>query len=75
MGLRGAADIVPFSATLFMKGKISSNCAIASMIAGVVLTLAGKLILPSSIDPLFLGLLGSIVVLIFNQKPSYGLDQ
>lgn len=75
MGLRGAAGIVPFSATLFMKGKISSNCAIASMIAGVVLTLAGKLILPSSIDPLFLGLLGSIMVLIFNQKPSYGLDQ
>ncbi len=70
MGLRGAAGIVPFSAALFMKGKLSPFCATASMIAGVALTLIGKLILPDTVDPLFLGLLASLAVLIFNRRRS-----
>lgn len=70
MGLRGAAGIVPFSAALFMKGRISPGCASGSMIAGVILTLAGKFLLPASVDPLFLGLLGSLIVLIFNRRPA-----
>lgn len=64
MGLRGAVAFGPLCAALFMPGKIPPKYAVAAMLTGPVLVLIGKFTLPPRIDPLFLGVLGSIMVLL-----------
>ncbi|HYE81756.1 MAG TPA: sodium:solute symporter family protein [Clostridia bacterium] len=56
MGLRGATVFVPFCVALFLKGKVKSNYAVASMVISPLSVMLGKLILPQSFDPLFLGI-------------------
>ena len=64
MGLRGAVAFGPLCTALFLPGRIPGKWALSAMIIGPVLVLVGKFILPASIDPLFLGLAGSILVLV-----------
>lgn len=62
MGLRGAVVFLPMCGGLWFKGKISSRFALASVIAGPVAVLAGKLLgLP--FDPLFLGMAVCLVIM------------
>lgn len=62
MGLRAAAVFAPLCAALFWPGKVDRRFALASIIAGPVMTLVGELIgLP--FDSLFLGI-GAGVLLI-----------
>lgn len=72
MGLRGAVAFIPMLFALFLPGKIRNSFAIASMIFGVLFTLIGKIVLPSYIDPMFLGLGSSMLValigIIANKK-------
>jgi SSS family solute:Na+ symporter len=63
MGLRGAVAFGPLCAALFLPGRVHKNYALAAMIAGPVLVLLGKLLLPPSVDSLFLGIAGSFVIL------------
>lgn len=63
MGLRGAVAFGPLCTALFLPGKIPPRFAFVSMMTGPILVLAGKFTLPAGIDPLFLGLAGSLVVL------------
>lgn len=63
MGLRGAVAFAPLCCALFMPGKIDKKYAIVAIILGPSLVLVGKFILPSTIDPLFLGVLASILVM------------
>ncbi|MDR1874965.1 MAG: sodium:solute symporter family protein [Synergistaceae bacterium] len=62
MGLRGAVAFGPLCAAIFLKNRISAECAIAAMVAGPLFVLAGKFALPA-VDPLFPGMAANIVVL------------
>lgn len=63
MGLRGAVAFGPLCTALFLPGRIPHQFALASMLVGPVLVLVGKFVLPAGIDPLFLGLAASLLVL------------
>ncbi|MDD4834397.1 MAG: sodium:solute symporter family protein [Lutispora sp.] len=64
MGLRGATVFGPLCAALFIKGKVKDKYAIASMIISPLSVLLGKLFLPQSFDPLFLGIGISFMLII-----------
>ena len=64
MGLRGAVAFFPLIGALFLKGRIDRRFVIPSMFFGVGLTFVGKLIMPDGIDPLFLGLFASLIVMV-----------
>jgi SSS family solute:Na+ symporter len=64
MGLRGAVAFLPMCAALFCKGRLHKSYALASMISGPLLVVAGKLLLPFSIDPLFYGVAGAAVIIL-----------
>lgn len=64
MGLRGAVGFAPLCCALFMPGKINRHFALYAIILGPVLVLVGKFILPKGIDPLFLGVGVSVLVMI-----------
>ena len=72
MGLRGAVVFLPMCGGLWLKGKIPSQFALASIIAGPLAVLAGKL-LNIPFDPLFLGMAVCLVVmgagLVRGRKP------
>jgi len=72
MGLRGATAFGALCMALFLPGRIGRKYAVCSMIMGPVFVLAGKFILPATIDPLFLGVGISLLILILglfaNQK-------
>lgn len=63
MGLRGAVAFAPLCCALFLPGKIDKNFALLAMILGPLFVLVGKFALPSHIDPLFLGVPVSILVM------------
>ena len=64
MGLRGAVVFLPLCGGLWLKGKIAGQYAVASIVAGPVAVLAGKLLgLP--FDPLFLGMAVCAVIMVF----------
>lgn len=67
MGLRGATVFAPLCAALFMKGQVKNNFAIASMVLGPLSVILGKMILPQNIDPLFLGILISLVFIVLGK--------
>ena len=62
MGLRGAVVFLPMCAGLWLKGKINSRYAVASIAAGPVAVLLGSF-LPLSFDPLFLGMTVCFVIM------------
>jgi len=64
MGLRGAVACGVLSLALFLPGRIPANYAFWSMIVGPVCILIGKPLLGSIIDPLFIGVAGSLAVLL-----------
>ena len=61
MGLRGATAFVPLCAALFLKGKVRSNMVICAMIFGPLTVLFGEILFPDFIDPLFSGLVVSVL--------------
>ena len=63
MGLRGAVSFAPMCAALFLPGLVNKKFALYAIIAGPVFVLIGKFILPSFIDPLFLGVGVSILIM------------
>ncbi len=64
MGLRGAGTFLPLSAAVFVPGRIKSRWAMLAIAGGALTSLAWKLILPESGDPLYPGLLVSAVMLL-----------
>lgn len=64
MGLRGATVFVPLCSTLFLKGKVRSGYAIASMVLSPLSVMVGKWFLPESFDPLFLGIFISFALIV-----------
>lgn len=62
MGLRGAVAFVPMCFALFVKKPIPRPFAVASMIVGPALVIAGKYLLPEHIDSLFLGIAGTLII-------------
>jgi SSS family solute:Na+ symporter len=64
MGFRGATTICALCASLFLPGYIDKKYAIFSMIAGAAFVLIGKFTLPPNIDPLFLGIGCSALIII-----------
>ena len=61
MGLRGAVVFLPMCGGLWLKGKIPSRFALASIIGGPIAVLAGKFLAP--FDPLFLGMAVCLVIM------------
>ena len=62
MGLRGAVVFLPLCGGLWLKGKIASQYAVTSIIAGPIAVLLGNF-LPLSFDPLFLGMAVCLVIM------------
>ena len=62
MGLRGAVAFAPLCFALFSPGRIHTKFAAAAIAAGPLLVIAGSFLLPSHIDPLFLGMGGSLLI-------------
>lgn len=63
MGLRGAVAFGVLTCAIFLPGRIPSVYAMWSMAVGPVCLLAGKLWLGPPLDPLFLGVAASLLVL------------
>lgn len=63
MGLRGAVGFIPLCTALFLPGRIPKNYVMASMIAAPVGVLAGKALLPPTIDSLFAGVGVSLLIM------------
>jgi len=64
MGLRGAVTFAPMCFALFPNVPISKPFAFLSVLLGPVLVAVGSIVLPTHIDPLFLGMAGSLTVCI-----------
>ena len=64
MGLRGAVSFAPMCVALFFPGRVNKKFALGAIIAGPAFVLIGKFILPSFIDPLFLGVGVSILIML-----------
>jgi len=62
MGLRGATVFLPLCAALFLKGRVNSKYAVASMVISPLSMMLGKLMLPQNIDPLLLGIFISLLL-------------
>lgn len=62
MGLRGAVTFAPLCFALFSPGRISRKFVAAAIVAGPLLVVIGAFILPDYIDPLFLGMGGSLLI-------------
>lgn len=56
MGLRCTVLFFPMCAYLFLPGKVSRRCVIASIVCGPISLLLGKFVLPLPFDCIFLGL-------------------
>lgn len=63
MGLRGAVGFAPLFAALFLPGRVPQRYVIVSMCAAIAGLFAGQALLPDAIDPLFLGLGLSILIM------------
>ena len=63
MGLRGAVAFGPLCMALFMPGRLGKEYTIISMVVAPVLVAAGGLFLSQNIDPLFLGVAGSLLII------------
>ena len=62
MGLRGAVAFAPLCFALFSPGRVSARFAAVAVAAGPLLVVIGSFLLPSHIDPLFLGMGGSLLI-------------
>lgn len=62
MGLRGAVIFVPLTTALYLKGRISANWGLTSVIAGPASVIAGN-ILKAPFDPLFIGVAVNIITM------------
>ena len=62
MGLRGAVAFAPLCFALFSPGRIRTKYAAAAIAAGPLLVVVGSFLLPDHIDPLFLGMGGSLLI-------------
>ena len=59
MGLRGAAILAPLMGALFLKGKIGSGWALASIVGGPFSMILWKTLFPTGLDPLVPGMVVS----------------
>ena len=57
-----SADMLCQCFALFVKKPIPRPFVVAAMIAGPALVIAGQYMLPAHIDPLFLGIAGTLVI-------------
>ncbi|MDR1065114.1 MAG: sodium:solute symporter family protein [Oscillospiraceae bacterium] len=64
MGLRGAVGFLPLCAALFLRGRVPPRYVTASVLAAPCAMIAGNALLPSSVDPLFAGVLCSLVIML-----------
>lgn len=64
MGLRGAVLFLPLCGALFFPGRVPAGFALACVVAGPLCVLVGKLFLPPSFDPLFLGMLVNLLIML-----------
>ncbi|SMB97527.1 solute:Na+ symporter, SSS family [Thermanaeromonas toyohensis ToBE] len=63
MGLRGVTVFLPLCVALFAKGKVDRKAAVISMVLAPLSMLAGKFFLRVDLDPLFLGVLVSFLII------------
>ena len=76
MGLRGAVAFAPLCCSMFLPGRINKKFALTAFIIGPILVLVGKFTLPSFIDPLFLGVGVSILIMLvgyFTNRKQYNV--
>ncbi len=62
MALRAAAGFIPLCCALFFSGRVPSGFMLAAIVAGPCVVLAGELLYAAVVDPVFFGLLTSLVI-------------
>ncbi|MCD8350862.1 MAG: sodium:solute symporter family protein [Planctomycetaceae bacterium] len=73
MGLRGAVAFAPLCCALFFPGRIHRCFVEIGMFAGPLCVVLGNFLMPKGIDPLFYGILASLIAMLagflFNRRP------
>jgi SSS family solute:Na+ symporter len=64
MGLRAAVMFAPLCGVLFLPGQIRPRFALAAVLGGPLFVLIGVFVLPSTVDPLFLGVGASCLMML-----------
>ncbi len=64
LGLRGAAIFFPLLAALFLRGKVAPAAGITAVIAGPASVAVSGLFLPWDLNPLYLGLAVSFIIIL-----------
>ena len=63
MGLRGTVVFVPLICALWLKGRVDNRFALVSVIVSPIVVLIFGLLDVLSFDPLFLGMLASLIIM------------
>jgi len=63
MALRGAVAFCPLCAALFLPKRVPGSFAFWSMVVAPVIVIVGQFTISEHIDPLFVGIFGSLVIL------------
>jgi solute:Na+ symporter, SSS family len=64
MGLRGCTVCIPLLGAIFFKKSVNPRAGLAALVVGPASCLVWKLVYPKGIDPLYVGLLGSLLFLV-----------
>ena len=68
MGLRGTVAFAPLCAALFAPGRFKRGHACAAMIAGPIVVFAGRVFLPSAVDPILPGVAIPLLIMLSGLK-------
>lgn len=64
MGLRGCTVCIPLLGAIFFKNSVSNKAGLIALVFGPASCLVWKLVNPTGIDPLYVGLLASLICLV-----------
>jgi len=64
MGLRGATNFIPLLGAIFFKKWVSPKAGLIALVVGPAADLVWKVVVPNGMDPLYAGLLASLLCLV-----------
>lgn len=64
MGLRGCTVLFPLLGAMFFPGRVTPQAGIVAALLGPLVNVVWKLVFPTGLDPLYPGLLVSLLALV-----------
>ena len=71
MGLRGCTVLFPLLGAMFFPGRVAPQAGIVAALLGPTVNVAWKLVFPGGLDPLYPGLLASLLALVVLSWPRW----